>query len=1036
MFTGDKNGNIVISFLGLSPAEASILAKELKQELLLLDGVTADQIRLVRASDDAQDVGSILAIAMQAGLGLSLADLARAAAKGVVAGAASRVGQGVVDAVWPTLRKWGARAKVKTPSGELVILGEDFGSPAAPRSAADLETLADLKTLGLVILGASTFPHYPASRKLDNAAFKRSAELAKKVLSPAHTVFRNVEVLDLFDQALRPDDIVDRIEDHVEAHPRIRDVVLYYCGHGDLLPDREHTYYLVLKGTKPGREVTTGLGIKQFRTMIDAKGVLTRRRCTFILDCCFAGEAAGAWQSAGLNTLIGKQIRDVLPSSGFAFLTASDKDERAWGRGGHKDATMFTGALAEVLTADTFGAKRLSLNDLCAAMAERIRDRHGWKEAVIPQCHAPRQVDGDISRIPMFLAGNPGLVRPRLEFSSQIDALPAHVAPASTPTNMTSTLYIAAQEWAKIEQSADIEGLKLFAVHFPGYYGALALRRVALLNMQASEATPAAPVPPVPVPFGQPQFQPAQRPRKERIEAEAAAQFATELAKAAQELFNCAYAAHESGDYDRAIARYSDAIRLKPDYAKAYYKRGEAYAHKGEYDRAISDFDQAIRLNPDDASAYCNRGLAHCSKGDEDRAISDYGQAICLKPDYADAYQWRGLSHIVKGDYGRAIFDCDQLIGLKPDDADGYFNRGLAHIGKGDYDRAISDCDQAIRLKPDYADAYNIRGAASYHKKDYARAIGDYDRALQIDPNHEDAAARKALAEKELPKTRKSEGPSIVHVAVGMGGGRDEARPIVTGTGESFKDIGTGPEMVVIPAGKFVMGSPAGEEGRYDDEGPQHQVRIGGPFALGRFAVTLAEFGAFVEATGHAMWGTYKNLGFSQTSRHPVVGVNWNDAAAYCYWLSKATGKDYRLPSEAEWEYACRAGTATPFWWGSFISTDDANYDGNCTYGGGKKGQYRNATAGVESFKQNPWGLYQMHGNVWEWCADAWHENYRGAPEDGFVWQGGNQTRRVLRGGSWLCNPQCSRAARRARHSSEYRRSDIGFRVARTLLTS
>ena len=286
----------------------------------------------MRARDDAQDLGTILVLAVQAALAITPGELAKAA----VLGAAGRVGQKALDAIWHTLRKWGTRAKVETPSGDAVILGEEFRPPAAPRSAADAETLADLTTLGLVILGASTFPHYPASRNLDNAAFKRSAELAKKVLSPAHTVFRKVEVLDLFDQDLRPDDIVDRIEDHVEAHPDMRDVVLYYCGHGDLLPDREHTYYLVLKGTKPGREVTTGLGIKQFRTMIEAKGVLTRRRCTFILDCCFAGEAVGAWQSTGLNTLIEKQIRDVLPSRGFAFLTASDKDLRAWGKGGYK----------------------------------------------------------------------------------------------------------------------------------------------------------------------------------------------------------------------------------------------------------------------------------------------------------------------------------------------------------------------------------------------------------------------------------------------------------------------------------------------------------------------------------------------------------------------------------------------------------------------------------------------------------------------------------------------------------------------------
>jgi formylglycine-generating enzyme required for sulfatase activity len=271
------------------------------------------------------------------------------------------------------------------------------------------------------------------------------------------------------------------------------------------------------------------------------------------------------------------------------------------------------------------------------------------------------------------------------------------------------------------------------------------------------------------------------------------------------------------------------------------------------------------------------------------------------------------------------------------------------------------------------------------------------------------------------------------------------------GKSEWFKDRHLAPEMAVIPKGQFLMGSPAAEEGRFDDEGPQHQVTIKAPFALGRFAVTLAEFGAFAEAANRVMpdemytfendkWESrkgrsFRNPGFAQTPRHPVVGVSWDDAAAYCQWLSKTTGKDYRLPGEAEWEYACRAGSSTPFWWGSSISAEDANYDGNHTYAGGKKGQYRKATLPVESFKPNPWGLYQVHGNVWEWCADSWHENYRGAPEDGSVWQGGDQTRRVLRGGSWFISPWDLRAARRIRNGTGDRDGSVGFRVARTLFT-
>ncbi len=237
------------------------------------------------------------------------------------------------------------------------------------------------------------------------------------------------------------------------------------------------------------------------------------------------------------------------------------------------------------------------------------------------------------------------------------------------------------------------------------------------------------------------------------------------------------------------------------------------------------------------------------------------------------------------------------------------------------------------------------------------------------------------------------------------------------------------------------MGSPPGEAGRSDAEGPQHQVTIEAPFALGRFAVTLQEFSAFVEAEAHAMpdemytfeqekWEvrkgrSFRNPGFLQTARHPVVGVNWDDAVAYCKWLSKATGKDYRLASEAEWEYACRARTQTAYSFGNEAKMldDYAWHWGNS----GKR------THPVGEKKANDFGLYDMHGNVWEWCADSWHENYRGAPEDGSVWQGGDASLRVLRGGSWYDIPRDLRAAYRNGYTTDYRYDNLGFRLARTL---
>ncbi len=165
-----------------------------------------------------------------------------------------------------------------------------------------------------------------------------------------------------------------------------------------------------------------------------------------------------------------------------------------------------------------------------------------------------------------------------------------------------------------------------------------------------------------------------------------------------------------------------------------------------------------------------------------------------------------------------------------------------------------------------------------------------------------------------------------------------------------------------------------------------------------------------------------------------MVAINWDDAKAYAAWLAETAGKLYRLLSEAEREYVARAGTATAFWWGDAISTSQANYDGNYTFRGGAKGEYRKKTVPVDSFEPNPFGLYNVHGNVWEWCEDVWHDNYQGAPTDGSAWlQGGDASRRVVRGGSWNNNPQNLRAANRNRNTTDNRNNNLGFRVGRTL---
>src|SRR6266851_4128105 len=248
---------------------------------------------------------------------------------------------------------------------------------------------------------------------------------------------------------------------------------------------------------------------------------------------------------------------------------------------------------------------------------------------------------------------------------------------------------------------------------------------------------------------------------------------------------------------------------------------------------------------------------------------------------------------------------------------------------------------------------------------------------------------------------------------------------------DNFQECAKCPEMVVIPAGSFTMGSPATEEGRSKVEGPEHQVTIAKPFAVGKFAVTFDEWEACVVAGG---CNGYRPADIGRLrGRHPVVNVSWEDAKAYVTWLAKVTGKPYRLLSEAEREYVARAGTPTPFWWGASISVKQANYDGSSTYGGGEKGEYRQRALPVDSFTANPWGVFQTTGNVYDWVEDCYHGSYQGAPADGTAWTDGDCGRRVLRGGSWYDPAIQLRAAARAAFYPGYRDTKIGFRVARPL---
>jgi formylglycine-generating enzyme required for sulfatase activity len=251
-----------------------------------------------------------------------------------------------------------------------------------------------------------------------------------------------------------------------------------------------------------------------------------------------------------------------------------------------------------------------------------------------------------------------------------------------------------------------------------------------------------------------------------------------------------------------------------------------------------------------------------------------------------------------------------------------------------------------------------------------------------------------------------------------------EPSPNTAKPGSEFTDCADGcPAMIVVPAGKFMMGSPENEPGRSDREGPQREVSIAKPFAVSKYEVTFAEWDACTAAGACPQANDESGRG-----QMPVVNVSWHYAKQYVGWLSRFAGKDYRLLTEAEWEYAARAGTTTAYFWGEAIGNNNANCSGCGSEWDNKQ------TAPVGSFQPNAFGLYDMAGNVWEWVEDVWHESYEGAPTDGSAWlQGGDPSVRVARSGSWLFTSQYLRAASRLRASTNVRRGGLGFRVARTL---
>ena len=252
-----------------------------------------------------------------------------------------------------------------------------------------------------------------------------------------------------------------------------------------------------------------------------------------------------------------------------------------------------------------------------------------------------------------------------------------------------------------------------------------------------------------------------------------------------------------------------------------------------------------------------------------------------------------------------------------------------------------------------------------------------------------------------------------------------------------FRDCADCPEMVAIPPGRFDMGTGAAEVARLGIaptsrtlpwQQPQHPVTIAKRFALGATPITRVEYAIFAAARGEAVAGVgWSAPGIRQTDDDPAVRVSWRQASAYVAWLAGKTGQPYRLPTEAEWEYAARAGTRTAYWWGDDPGVGRTVCDDCGSEWDGK------GTAPVRRFAANPFGLFDMLGQVFEWTADCWNPNYEGAPRDGSAWRAGDCTQHPARGGSWNLDARFARAGQRSRDANDYEGNMLGLRVARDL---
>ena len=477
-----------------------------------------------------------------------------------------------------------------------------------------------------------------------------------------------------------------------------------------------------------------------------------------------------------------------------------------------------------------------------------------------------------------------------------------------------------------------------------------------------------------------------------------------------------------------AIEDFTKVINLNSTYVYAYYNRGNAYKDLNKLTEAIADYTKAIDLDPSYVYAYYDRGNVYKDLNKLTEAIADYTKAIELDPAFVYAYYNRGVAYNKLNNLTEAIIDYSKAIYLDPAFVYAYYNRGIAYKELNKLTEAIADYTKAIELDPAYVYAYNNRGLAYFSLSKLTEAIADYTKAIELDHTHMNAYYNLGVTLKAAEKYGEAEenfacalllkdyhDGSILELPQSFYSCLERDLLFYLSKTKPIVDLGKelNLEMVLIPAGKFMMGSPASEKDRRDDE-KQHEVTLTKPFYIGKYEVTQKQWEI---AMGN-------NPSDTKGVKLPVTDVSWNDCQEFIKKLNAKTKGGYRLPTEAEWEYACRAGTTTAYAFGESLTRSDANILDLDDL------REPPEIKPVGSYKPNSFGLYDMHGNVWEWCEDNGADYIEGSVTDPKGPATGE--RRVLRGGAF-CNPEAfARSSVRSFDTPPSRYTYVGLRLART----